>query len=132
MDVLTDSEARLVDAMAASGRGPKQNGLFALWLVVRLCDGFLPPDPSKPSGQRKRIHNVERRLSSLSLPAPLRRALVAAIRELEHGGARSVDVALHQLVAPARETVGGAAAEALAQARRAARTAMQETPAVSV
>ena len=40
---LSNAEDRLLEAMADSARGPKRNGLFALWLVLRQCDGRLPP-----------------------------------------------------------------------------------------
>lgn len=124
MDQFADSEGHLIEAMAAAARGPKRNALFALWLVVRVCAGYLPPDPPRERGQRARLQAVERRLSSLTLPPPLRRALVAALRELKAHEAAVTGIVLQQLVAPARESVGPEAADALAVAARVARTAM--------
>ena len=56
------------------------------------------------------------------MAAPLWRALLAAIAQLREGEAQSVPVILSQLVAPARETLGAEAAEAVALAVRGART----------
>jgi hypothetical protein len=64
---------------------------------------------------------LQRRLASLSVPAPLRRALSAALRQVGEGSPQGTALALHQLVAPARETVGDRAAAALAAAAARAR-----------
>jgi len=121
-------EDRLLDAMQNSARGPRQNGLFALWLFLRHCEGALPPDNLSERVLEGRLAGLEQRLGSLSLPAPLRRALPASIRELRGDRGDRVGVALQQLVAPAREASGGAVAEALAQAARAARQLVRERP----
>jgi hypothetical protein len=115
----------LVDALAASARGPKRNGLFALWLVVRHCEGQLPLAELSPRSNRRRLEALERRLSSLSLPAPLKRGIGGAVRGLREGRPDSVAGVLLQLVAPARETLGPEAAEAVTVAARAARDAVQ-------
>ncbi|NIM49420.1 MAG: hypothetical protein GTN78_02030 [Gemmatimonadales bacterium] len=120
-DQLSPAEDRLLEAMANAARGPKRNGLFALWLFVRQCDGRLPPDQLTDRACRRRLELFERRLSSLSLPAPLRRALSGSVRELRAGSLDGVAVALHQLVAPTREAMGSDAAEAIALAARKAR-----------
>src|SRR2546426_5581636 len=41
----TPAEERLIALVAAAARGPKRDGLFALWLVVRAAEGVLPPRP---------------------------------------------------------------------------------------
>ncbi|MGD2135956.1 MAG: hypothetical protein PVF27_07345 [Gemmatimonadales bacterium] len=125
---LEQVERRLEDSLAASERGPRRNGLFALWLVVRQCAGVVPPDAVAPALARRRLERLERRLSSLSLPAPLRRALPATVRELAGGHPESAAVALQQLIAPAREALGGTAAEALALAARATRVVVRAGP----
>jgi hypothetical protein len=122
-DRLLDAEARLVEILADTARGPRQNAVFALWLVVRQCDGLLAPHPLTDRAFRGRLALLERRLSSLSLPAPLRRALPSSLRELAAGRADRAAVALQQLVAPAREAAGAAAADAVLLAARATRTA---------
>lgn len=131
MDHLTDAEDHLIAVLSGAARGPKRNGVFALWLVVRLCAGFLPP-AARERAQRTRLANVDRRLSSLSLPAPLRRALQAALRDLKDRGAANTAVVLQQLVAPARETIGPDAAQALAAAARVARTALAGPSSITV
>lgn len=114
-------EDRLLDAMRECARGPRQNGLFALWLFVRHCESALPPHTLSESALEGRLGGLERRISSLSLPAPLRRALPASIRELRGDRGDRVGVALQQLVAPVREASGAPIAEAFGQAARAAR-----------
>jgi len=118
---MTDAEQQLIAALADEARGPRRNGMFALWLVTRLAEAILPPDPVSSRGHRRRVELLQRRLSSVSVPAPLRRALAAALRQLAEGTAAAAALALHQLVAPARETVGERAATALAAAATRAR-----------
>ena len=59
-------------------------------------------------------------LGSLALPAPLKRALVAARQHLEVATPEAAAGVLRQLLAPAREVLGADAAEALSLAVRAA------------
>ncbi len=72
---------------------------------------------------RRRVAALEQRLSSLPLPAPLRRALAAAIAELKIPAREQAALVLQQLVPPAREAIGVEAGEALAKAARSARAA---------
>jgi len=122
MSLLTPSETVLVRLMGQMPRGPRREGLFALWLTTRVAqDVFLLPAPPERA-LRRRVAALDQRLSSLSLPAPLRRALASALAELKEPGRPGAALALQQLVAPAREVLGPEAAEAIA---RAARTAAQ-------
>ncbi len=123
---LTAQEDRLIDALAAAERGPRRNGVFAVWLVLRQWSGALPPAAVSADAHRRRLANLERRLSSLALAAPVRRALAAALRDLREGSARDAGIALRQLVAPAREALGTEVADALADAARLARDAAAE------
>lgn len=116
-------DARLVALAAAETRGPRRDGLFALWLVLRAAEGVLPPDPVNRSGHRRRLQAVRARIGAIALPAPLKRALTAACHHLETGTPDAAAVVLNQLVAPAREVLGADAAEALTQAARTARAA---------
>jgi hypothetical protein len=120
---VTEAERQLIAALAAEARGPRRNGLFALWLLTRTAEALLPPDPVTPRGHRRRMELLQRRLASLSVPAPLRRALSAALRQVGEGSPQGTALALSQLVAPARETVGERAAAALAAAAARARQA---------
>jgi hypothetical protein len=116
----------LLEHLAAIPRGREQNGTFALWLFVRACEGVLPPESLTERGHRRRLHGLGRRLERLRLPSPLRRALAGGLREITGGDPHGAAVALQQLVAPARETVGPGVGDALALAARAAREAARE------
>lgn len=115
---LAAAEERLLQVLASSARGPKRNGVFALWMFVRACEGLLPPDPLSPRAHHRRLEGLERRFTSLSLPAPLRRALASGLRELADGTALAAGMALQRLVAPARETLGGEVADVIGSAAR--------------
>jgi len=119
--VTTPAEERLVALIAEAARGPKRNGLFALWLVVRAAEAILPPAPVSAKNHRRRLQALEKRLGSLALPAPLKRALAAARHHLEAATPEAAAVVLSQLVAPARDVLGGEAADAVGVAARAAR-----------
>jgi len=124
---MTDAERQLVAALAVEARGPRRNGLLALWLVTRAAEAVLPPDPVSTRNHRRRVDQLQRRLSSVSVPSPLRRALPAALRLVSEGTPRAAALALHQLVAPARECLGASAADAIAVAAAHARTHAPES-----
>ncbi|HLB54209.1 MAG TPA: hypothetical protein VJK71_03820 [Gemmatimonadales bacterium] len=113
----------LVKLMAELPRGPRRDGAFALWLTVRVAEDLLLVPPIPERAVRRRVAALEHRLSSLVLPAPLRRALVAALTELGGGeaGRERAALVLQQLIAPAREVLGADAGEALVGAAKRAR-----------
>jgi hypothetical protein len=111
--VTSPCEERLVALIAEAPRGPRRDGLYALWLVVRSAEALLPPHPVGRTNHRRRLLALEARLGSLALPAPLKRALVAARSHLEPGTAAAASIVLSQLVAPAREVLGPEAGEAV-------------------
>ena len=111
-------ENQLIDTLPLTVRGPRRNGIFALWLVVRACDGLLPPDVVSTRGHRHRLDLLERRLTSLSLPLQLRRALLRSIRDLQDGTPDVAASALRSLVAPVRESLGSDAGNVVATAAR--------------
>ena len=111
----------LLALLPEAGRGPKRGGIFALWLTVRVTQDLLLEPPPPDRAQRRRVQALERRLSSLTMPPPLRRALGAAMNQLREAKPESAAQVLSQLVAPARETGGPAAGEAVALAARQAR-----------
>jgi hypothetical protein len=117
----TPAEERLIGLVAESVRGPKRDGLFALWLVVRLAEGVLPPRPLSGKNHRRRLQALEARLSGLALPGPLKRAFAAARQHLEPATPAAAALVLSQLVAPAREVLGPEAGEAVTVAARTAR-----------
>jgi hypothetical protein len=114
-------EERLIALIAESARGPKRDGLFALWLVVRAAHGVLPPAPVSPRNHRRRLQALAGRLATLALPPPLARALVAAREHLEPATPEAAALVLSQLVAPTREVLGADAGEAVGVAAKAAR-----------
>ena len=103
------------------GRGPKRGGIFALWLTMRVAQDLLLDPPPPERAQRRRVQALERRLSSLSMPTPLRRALGAATSQLRDARPETAAQVLSQLVAPARESGGTEAGDAVALAARQAR-----------
>lgn len=115
----------LLDVMPQTARGPRREGIFALWLTVRVAQDLLRDPPTADRAHRRRLQALEQRLSSLTVPPPLRRALAAALHQLKDGRPEAAAQVLSQLVAPAREAGGAEAGEALAQAARAARAAVR-------
>jgi hypothetical protein len=111
----------LLRLLPQTGRGPKRGGIFALWLTVRVAQDLLADPPPAERAHRRRLQALEQRLSSLTMPPPLRRALTAAVSQLRDGRPENAAQVLSQLVAPARETSGAEAGEAVALAARQAR-----------
>ncbi len=107
------AEVALVEQMAAAARGPRREGHFALWLTVRIAREMLSEPRPPDRALRRRLHELERRLATLTLPAPLRRGMTAAMLHLKPGTPDAAREALRLLAAPARESLGEAAAEAL-------------------
>ena len=120
------AEDRLIESLAEATRGAVRNGTYAVWLFVRVCAGVLPPDAVSGTSHGRRVTALARRISRLPLPAPLRRALIGALREIATAEPRAAALALQQLIAPAREVLGAGAGEAVALAARAARDAARE------
>ena len=118
---VTESEARVVALVAEAERGPRRDGLYALWLVLRAAEALLPPDPISLKNHRRRLAALENRLGGLALPGPLKRAFSGARAQLEPGTAAAAAVVLAQLVAPTRDVLGPEAADAVAAAARDAR-----------
>lgn len=120
--MIDGAEGLLVTLIAAAARGPKRDGLFALWLVVRAAEALLPPSPVSAKNHRRRLQAVAVRLGGLALPAPLKRALAAACQHLETATPRAAALVLTQLAAPARDVLGPEAADAVTVAARAAKS----------
>jgi hypothetical protein len=118
---VTASEARIVALVAEAVRGPRRDGLYAVWLVLRAAESLLPPHAISPKNHRRRLQALRARLGGLALPAPLKRALTTALAQVEPGTPTSAAIALSQLVVPTREVLGSEAAEAVAAAARDAR-----------
>jgi hypothetical protein len=111
----------LLELLPRTARGPRRDGIFALWLTLRVAGDVRGGSPALERAHRRRVGALEQRLSSLALPPPLRRALAAAVAELLDSDPSGPARALSQLVAPARDSAGPEAADAVAGAARAAR-----------
>jgi hypothetical protein len=120
------SATALLGLLHQTGRGPRREGIFALWLTVRVTQDLLHDPPPAERAHRRRLQALEQRLSSLTMPPPLRRALAAAMNQLREARPETAVQVLSQLVAPAREAGGVEAGDALAQAARAARATLRE------
>ncbi|HEY3011858.1 MAG TPA: hypothetical protein VGJ36_03855 [Gemmatimonadales bacterium] len=115
----------LLSLLTQTGRGPKRGGIFALWLTLRVAQDLLLDPPPLERAHRRRVQALEQRLSSITMPPPLRRALATAVSQLREVRRDTVPQVLSQLVAPARETGGPEAGDALALAARQARQAVR-------
>jgi hypothetical protein len=124
MSAWDPAASALLDLLPQTGRGPKRGGIFALWLTLRVAQDLVA-DPSQERTHRRRVQALERRLSSLTMPPPLRRALAAAVAQLREARRESVPQVLSQLVAPAKENGGTEAGDALARAAKEARLAVR-------
>jgi hypothetical protein len=121
MSLLSPATAALVKLMGETPRGPRREGIFALWLTVRVAEDLLLTPPQPDRAVKRRVAALEQRLSSLSLPAPLRRALVSALAELNEPRREKAGQVLQLLVAPTREALGADVAEVLSRAARQSR-----------
>lgn len=114
----------LLALLPQTGRGPRRGGIFALWLTLRVAQDLVREPPAERA-HRRRLQALEHRLSSLTMPPPLRRALAAAIGQLRDARSETGVLVLSQLVAPARDAGGEEAGDAVAQAARAARALLR-------
>lgn len=113
----------LMGLLPRTGRGPRREGLYALWLTLRVAQDMLLTPPLPERAMRRRLAALEHRLSSLTIPPPMRRALHAALLHLRDDGVPAVALVLTALVAPVRESISAEAADAIQRAGRAARQA---------
>jgi hypothetical protein len=120
-DFFAPTEEHLIRNLQVAARGSQRNGIFALWLFVHFCDGMLPPLCLSDRVNRRRLEGLKRRMSSLSMAPPLRRALSGSLRELDVGTAEAATLVLRQLVAPVRDVLGAETADAIALAAQQAK-----------
>ncbi|MEP6573582.1 MAG: hypothetical protein ABJD11_12830 [Gemmatimonadota bacterium] len=111
----------LIALLPRTARGPKREGIYALWLTLRVTQGLLLDPPIPERLRRRRLTALETRLSSLTVPPPLRRALISAIHHLKDAGPEMAAQVLGNLVAPARDSTGAEAADAISRAARVAK-----------
>jgi hypothetical protein len=116
-----DPLVALETLLSAAPRGTTRDGLFAVWLTTRVTLDLQLDPPLAERALRRRLDLLEGRVTKLRIAAPLRRALVGIHGQLRAPETRSVAMALSQLVAPVKESLGDKAADALARAARGAR-----------
>ncbi len=114
-------ETVLLGLLQHTARGPKRGGLFAMWLVLRVAMTLCGPTVPSERSRRRHLAALKRRLSSLSMSQGARRALQAALTQLQDGTPEAATIALRQLVAPAEDIAGTDAGKALARAADTAR-----------
>ena len=120
MQAATLSDSLLL-LLAETERGPRRDGLYAVWLTARAAADLAAEVGCEARPRKRRLDALEQRLSSLTLASPLRRGLVAALSHLRDPDVGTPTIALSQLIAPVRESLGVAAADCLAQAARGGR-----------
>ncbi len=116
-------ELALLGRLPQTARGPKRGGLYALWLTVRVAMNLCATPAPSDRSRKRHVAALKRRLSSLTMPPPLRRALEASFEQLQEGTPQAASDALRQLVAPAEDSAGPEAGRAVARAAEAARRA---------
>ena len=113
MKAPTDGPRLLLRALSTVERGPRRDGTFAVWLTVRIAADLAMETAWGERAHRKRLQALESRLTSLNLPPPLKRALTATLAQLWGLAPEAPGMALAQLVAPVRESLGAEAADAV-------------------
>lgn len=111
----------LVRLLAGTARGPRREGLFALWLTVRVTQDLQQVPPPVERAHKRRVAALEHRLATLTLPPQLRRALTAALIQLKNPKPDTAADVLGLLAAPVRDGLGTDAGDVVAAAGRAAR-----------
>ena len=88
-----------------------------------MAQDIISDDGIGERAHRRRVQALEKRLSSLTVPVPLRRALSGTLALLREVSPDAATAGLLQLVPSARESLGQEVGEALARAARAAQVA---------
>lgn len=119
MTALSPVSKTLVELMAAAPRGPRREGLFALWLTTRLIEDLGHPTVDRTF--RRRVALLEKRLSSLGLSQAMKKGISTTLVMLKEPVRPDPATLLSQLAAPTRDGVGADAADLLNRAARALR-----------
>ncbi|MEO8199171.1 MAG: hypothetical protein ABI679_01495 [Gemmatimonadota bacterium] len=115
------ASVELVRLLAGTVRGPRRQGIYALWLTLRVTQDLQLSPPPADRAHRRRVAALDHRLATLTLPPQLRRALGAALLQLRNPRPETAGDVLTQLVAPARDGAGIEAGELMGLAAKAAR-----------
>ena len=85
--MLTPATRGLIDLMRSAPRGPRRDGLFALWLAVHVAEDLGLATGTAERAYRRRVALLEQRISSLALPLALKRGLARMIEGLKNAPA---------------------------------------------
>jgi len=116
MSALTATGRSIVERMAAAPRGPERDGLFALWLVVRMVEDSSLDPPFAERAVRRRIELLTRRLGSLMVEPRLKRALTSALKTLDGAGPAEAAKVLQSIGPAVRSSYDEELAELLTRA----------------
>lgn len=119
--MLTPASRGLLELMATAPRGPRRDGLFALWLVLHVAEDLHLAFGAAERPYRRRVGLLEQRISSLALPAALKRDLARVIEGLKTSAAAPAGPLLAGLVGATRDGVGPDAADLVQKAARSLR-----------
>lgn len=119
--MLTPAGRALIELMAVAPRGPRRDGLFALWLVVHVAEDLQSAAGTFERSYRRRVGLLEQRISSLALPPALRRGLSRTIEALKTAPAGPAGPLLSGLVGAVRDGVGPDAADLVQKAAKSLR-----------
>jgi len=108
----------LLELQRRCERGPKREGIFALWLTTRVALDIGMAEADAEKAQRRRVALLRQRLTPLAIPRPLSRGLATALTHLDELSPTGARIALTQLVAPAMDVLGSDVAAAVARAAR--------------
>ena len=126
--VFHDQERAVCDLLARAARGPQRNGLFAVWLLLRVTADLLPSEGVPDRAHRRRVQAMEQRLRSLTLPTALRISLARATEILTQGPVNGSVTALREIQQSVRETLGPRAADVIRDALLEAVQVVRDQP----
>jgi hypothetical protein len=126
--VFHDQERAVCDLLARAARGPQRNGLFAVWLLLRVTSDLIPQEGGPDRAHRRRVQAMEQRLRSLTLPLALRSSLDRATEILATGSADGALTALREIHQPVREALGPRAADVIREALSEAQQVVRDQP----
>lgn len=104
--------------LTETARGSRRDAAFALWLTLRVAEDLVGRGDLPERSARRRVVALEKRLSSLTLPAGFRRALGGVVTALRDDGPDQARPALAQLAGPAGDLLGAEVAGAIQRLAR--------------
>ncbi|MES2125347.1 MAG: hypothetical protein V4503_11740, partial [Gemmatimonadota bacterium] len=85
---------RLMELQRRFERGPKREGAFAVWLVVRVALDYGQSTVALDKSDRRRLGLLAQRLAPLAVPRSLARGLTTALGHLEELTPNAARIAL--------------------------------------